>query len=99
MARPARIAEFFRRQHCGIAIDSCGFRDELVSGRRRKDVVVRCNYIEQRVVWMLDEFAWCIGKRNRLLQEVVGKVFNRENSVSFVSVGGSSKELEKRFHE
>ena len=48
---------------------------------------------------MLDEFAWGIGKRNRLLQEVVGKVFNRENSVSFVSADRSSKELEKRFHE
>ena len=48
---------------------------------------------------MLDEFAWRIGKRNRLLQEVVGKVFNRENPVSFMSAGGSSKELEKCCHE
>src|ERR1700733_4699197 len=99
MPRPARIAEFLRGQYCGIAIDRCGFSNKFVSGRRRKDVVVRRNYIEQRVVWVLDEFAWCIGKRNRLLQEVVGKVFNRENSVSFVSAGGSSRELEKRFHE
>jgi hypothetical protein len=95
MPRGARIAELFRWQDCGIAIDSCGFSDKFVSGRRRKDVVVRCNYIEQRVVWVLDEFAWCIGKRDRLLQEVVGKVFNGENSVLFVSAGGSSKELEK----
>ena len=99
MPRAARIAELFRWQYCGIPIDSCGFSNKFVSGRRRKDVVVRCNYIEQRVVWVLDEFAWRIGKRNRLLQEVVGKVFNRENPVSFVSAGGSSKELEKRFHE
>ena len=99
MPRPAGITEFFRRQYCGIAIDRCGFSDKLVSGRRRKDVVVRCNYIEQRVIWVLDEFAWCIGKGNRLLQEVVGKVFNRENSESFVSADGTSKELEKRFHE
>ena len=87
----ARIAELFRRQYCGIAIDSCGFSDKFVSGRRRKDVVVRCNYIEQGMVWVFDKFAWGIGKRNRVLQEVVGKVFNRENPVSFMSADRSSK--------
>src|ERR1700722_5100955 len=96
MTRASGVAELFRWQNCVIPIDSCGFSDKFVSGRRRKDVVVCCNYIEQRAVWVLDEFAWRIGKRNRLLQEIVGKVFNRENPVVIrVSAGGSSKELEE----